>query len=114
MKILILEDELARLNVFKRKLIGHDVDIATEAHEAIAFLEGNDYDIAFFDHDLGGRTNVDVSDKNTGSEVARWLSQHPYRSPKQIVLHSINYWGRKNMHDLLPGSIQKPFVWTEL
>jgi len=74
MRILILEDDQNRIDIFKKNLAGHDVDVVETAKGAIDFLVGFDYDVVFLDHDLGGEQWVDAGNKNTGSEVVRWVT----------------------------------------
>lgn len=113
MKILILEDDAERCKHFSRALIGHEVDITEFSKEAIKLLSNKNYDILFLDHDLGGKTYVDSGD-GTGYEVAKWLSHNTGRKPKEIYLHSLNEWGRKNMKGVLPESIEAPFAWVNI
>lgn len=113
MRVLILEDNAERCKHFSRSLIGHDVDITEFSKEAIELLKEKTYDILFLDHDLGGETYV-KSGAGTGYEVAEWLSYNTDRKPKEIYLHSLNEWGRKNMLGVLPEAIETPFAWLNI
>ena len=64
----------------------------------------------FLDHDLGGEVYVDTGREDTGSEVARWLSQHPEFIPNQVVLHSHNDGGVKNMYSLLKPHTKRVYI----
>jgi DNA-binding NarL/FixJ family response regulator len=118
MRILVLEDDPIRINRFKQTLSGHDVSYAETARGAISFLAGKTFDIVFLDHDLGGQTYVETSEKNTGSEVVRWImgvfdgekdhrekliypkSRQDWRGTRFIV-HSMNTAAALSMtHDL--------------
>ena len=68
----------------------------------------------FLDHDLGGEISVSTDNKNAGSEVARWLSEHEKRKPKIIILHTLNMVGQKYMKSLLPESVMIPFIWVKV
>ena len=54
-KILILEDDKNRIDVFKKNLDGiEDIYITDYANQAISWLESIEFDYIFLDHDLGG------------------------------------------------------------
>ena len=70
---------------------------------AIAFLstQEGEIDILSLDHDLG-------EGKKTGYDVLKWIEAqvflHNYMPPKEILIHTDNPAGRKNM-ELAIGSI---------
>lgn len=113
MRVLILEDDPNRVSVFLRKLEGHEVDSVSTADAAIWMLQQNEYDMAFLDHDLGGKAHQQ-SGPGTGYEVAKWIKDHPDRAPKQIVIHSCNPAGSQNMYCVLPDARVIPFAWDLL
>ena len=110
MRILILEDDIERLAVFRRELIGHEVFCTDLAEIAIKQLEDSDWDFLFLDHDLGGEVFV-TKTKNTGYEVALWLEEHSERKPNIIYLHSLNPNGRMRMKQAIPEAIEATFAW---
>lgn len=114
MKVLILEDNEARIKYFVRNLSGFKITYTEIAKEVIYKLDKQKWDILFLDHDLGETINDPTNNKNTGSEVARWLSEHPKKQPKLIILHTLNIRGQKYMKSLLPKSIILPFAWIKL
>ena len=91
MRVLVLDDDPARLRAFKEKH-GQDHDIcavetAAEATERLAV--GAPWDFVFLDHDLGGEVFVDSAGKNTGMEVVRHICKvHP--TIGFVVVHSLN------------------------
>lgn len=97
MRIFILEDDHERIAIFRRKLIGHELVVAETAQQAINILgthkDGRTrrslFDLIFLDHDLGGQQFVSASDKNTGSEVVRWMILEMGHCPP-IIVHSLN------------------------
>jgi len=109
-RILILEDDLARRILFTEHLSGHAVVPVTLASTAIELLEKEEWDWLFLDHDLGGEIMV-PSESNTGYAVAVWLEEHPERKPQHIILHSMNPVGREKMQRALPEAIQLPGAW---
>lgn len=89
MNVLFLDDDSNRTKRFKRTY--PYASTTTTAEGMIHLLrKGDEVDILFLDHDLGGLTFVDSGDKNTGAEVVRWIVEH---KPKiqLIVVHSLNY-----------------------
>lgn len=70
--------------------------IVNDAESCIAELKKQDWDEVFLDHDLGGTIYQDASDKNSGSEVVRWIVEN---KPKVglFVCHSLNGPARENM-----------------
>lgn len=113
LKILVLDDQESRLIIFRRKLIGHDVVCVKTASDAISNFSEYDFDCVFLDHDLGDKV-MEISGPGTGYEVAEWLRDHPDRRPQQIIVHSFNPVGAKNMTSILPGSIYKPGIWLTM
>lgn len=70
--------------------------IVNDAESCIEELKNQAWDNVFLDHDLGGTTYQDASDKNSGSEVVRWIIEN---KPKVglFVCHSLNGPARENM-----------------
>lgn len=120
--ILVLEDDPSRIVSFQNRFsemssggkICHAEYVDT-AQECIEKLSSKKYDIIFLDHDLGGEVYVDEQNKNTGSEVARWLSvnKEQFQKGTPVIVHSLNPAGRANMLNLINNSYEAPFVWTE-
>jgi len=114
MKILVLEDNRERINIFRNNLQtdGVSLTFAITVPACVQALELEEYDYLFLDHDLGGKVYVPSDgDEETGWHVAKWLSEHPDRMPPQIFIHSLNENGRKNMMSLLPDATELPFAW---
>jgi CheY-like chemotaxis protein len=94
MKIFILEDSEARINLFKQKFLNHFLTIFKEADQAINSLqESLDYDLFLLDHDLGGRIFVSTKDPNTGTRVAEFLQDKNIGD--KVIIHSMNVSGAK-------------------
>jgi len=112
MKIFILEDDLNRIEQFRRKLIRHNVSYCDDVETAKAILGKDKYDIIFFDHDLGGEQMVDSSEANTGYQLAKWIRSENMKFD-QIVIHSCNPIGAANIErevkGLAPDIIRLPF-----
>lgn len=107
-KIFILEDNSERCKLFRKELEGCSLTIIDNAKDAIECLKkGLEYDVLFLDHDLGDRVYVEVTEENTGSTVATFLSDKKVKG--KIIIHSYNPVGAKHMLDLLPKAIYIPF-----
>lgn len=93
LKILILEDDMRRIDTFGQHLCVNEFDITyvTTAEEAIRHLSEGEFGVVFLDHDLGGEVYVDPANENTGSGVVRWMLQNveTVHDP-DIVIHSMN------------------------
>lgn len=122
MKILLLEDDLNRVEQFNYRVVELNernhvkcelVHIET-AKECIELLEADKFDLILLDHDLGGEVYVDTNNTNTGSEVARWINKNPEKmNGVSIITHTFNPAGAKNIVDLIPSCIYVPAIWTK-
>lgn len=115
MRLLILDDDSNRLEEFKKRLIGHQYILSETSKDAINALESQDiFDWCFLDHDLGDQTYV-TSGENTGWEVAKWISEHPEKRPKNIILHTLNPNGARAMQQILGTEVLHiPFAWLKI
>jgi CheY-like chemotaxis protein len=97
-RILVLEDDANRIEVFREVLGGkHAVSYVETAHDCIELLEREKFDILFLDHDLGGLVYVSEANTNTGSEVVRWLKLHIQDLNPYIIVHSHNHVAAERM-----------------
>jgi CheY-like chemotaxis protein len=103
-RIFILEDDKKRISAFQQKLIGHSITIVETAQMAIMALDTEEFDMIFLDHDLGGDQMVDGSEKNTGSEVVRFMEkmhrEDGWLWPTTII-HSLNTYEARKMEAAL-------------
>lgn len=117
-KVFILEDSQDRVKEFKKRLEGCDVFITDNVKEAKKNFKENEWDLIFLDHDLGGEAFVDISDPNTGSAFASWLTtQLEPGTSTPIFIHSANNPGARNMSNILKhkriNSHRTPFIWLQ-
>lgn len=108
-RILVLDDDHTRLKAFNQRLIGSVVDCVTTSKDAISKLNEHQYDVVYLDHDLGGNTHV-PSGENTGYEVAQHIASMENK-PRNIIIHSFNMAGAKNMMSLLHDAVYSPGCW---
>ena len=100
MKILILEDNIERIKVFKTHLFNEEKDFCTTAEQAIELLTAKKYDLVYLDHDLEGKPYEDSNYKNTGYQVAKVIPT-TINKDTQIIIHSMNPIGAKAMRDVI-------------
>ena len=77
------------------------------AKAAIHALKRDTFDIIFLDHDLEGKP-ADSEDKNSGSEVARFIADRAVVCPC-IILHTENRQGRASMENILSEAQAIPY-----
>lgn len=116
--ILFLDDCPNRCRSFRSNF--PSATIVNDAKSCIAELKKQDWDEVFLDHDLGGTTYQDANDKNSGSEVVRWIVEWK-PTVGLFVCHSLNSPARVNMITTLRNSgydvANIPFnsgIWKEL
>lgn len=115
MRAFVLEDSPERTKEFKKRFDKRfwDYVMVPDVASALKPLSTIEFDILFLDHDLGGEVYVDVMNKNTGSEIARWISENGLKGDPIIIIHSLNPSGQSYMKSLLPNATVIPFVWVE-
>jgi len=119
LEILLLEDDMARVVAFKKRMEqsgrDHYINHVETAVYAIDCLKVNKYDMILLDHDLGGRTYVDHTNEreDCGMRVAEYFSIRPeqVRTHGPIIVHSLNGPAAQQMVELIGEAIWAPFVW---
>lgn len=92
MKILILQDDINRINIFNKKLKNeyNTINITDRAGQAIQYLKNNKYDYCFLDHDLGG-LQMQWNEQDCGMVVVDYLCKTKINIDTMIcVVHSYN------------------------
>lgn len=114
LRVLILEDDINRINIFRDKYKMHDLyffDVADDAIAMLDLMKDKPWDTIFLDHDLGGQIFVSSTEHNTGYTVARFIEDHRDELEiKQIIIHSMNPAGAANMKAALPEATVIPFA----
>lgn len=97
MRILVLDDDYARHDLFSLIFRGEDITKAFDAWEAqeAIVLAREPFDIATLDHDLG-------MNAGNGVQVARFIAAlKPEKRPLRVFVHSANPVGAQTMVDIL-------------
>ena len=107
-RIFFLDDFKIRRDRFAQAHPNCVIVFAESAQEAIDILSKDlDFDQIYLDHDLGNRVFIDSNDENSGYQVAKFLSDKEIRG--EIIVHSWNSAGARNMLGLLPQAKYQPF-----
>jgi hypothetical protein len=109
-KVFILEDDKQRQDWFRRHIPEENITLCVDVFSAKHMLNihGVQYfDLIFLDHDLGGKQMVE-SDETTGYEIAKFISKLGHDG-QNVIIHSWNGPGSRNMHGLLPKAIRVQF-----
>ena len=104
MRVLLVEDDDNRRRWFRQMMIGVPIDVTLDVEEAKRFIDANEYDQIFLDHDLSEehyavwREGSDKHDATTGYAVADYLAANPEKSKDaEIIVHSLNPHGSDRM-----------------
>src|SRR5437868_10794748 len=95
-RILLVEDDEARCEWFRARLMSYELDVTCDVRAAVAWLDEREYAAILLDHDLIEEHYFSDApdDERTGYAVAAWLAAHPERQrAATIVIHSLNYVG---------------------
>ena len=83
-------------------------------YHSLMFLKNQTYDLIFLDHDLGGKVYEEINGYNTGSLLARIISEEKiYLHNAKIIVHSLNPDGSKYMVSKIKDSFAIPFIWKK-
>ncbi len=111
MNILVLDDQQRRHDIFamlfKTAIHAYTID------DCINALEWENIEVLFLDYDLKGNQRNDPKEE-TGWAVANWIKENPAKSPKKIIIHSLNPGGAQRIMDLDIGAEWKPAFWKDI
>lgn len=108
MRIFILEDSDERIKFFKKQLLGENLFIAKTVEKGkIELSKHEHWDMIFLDHDLDGAIFIDSNKPNTGYQLAKYIKKNNTYS--NIILHTMNPNGSKNMKAILKNAKIIPF-----
>ena len=101
MKILILEDNLLRIEKFKELFKNQELRIVQNVEDAITFCLSEEFQIMWLDHDLEGKIWEDSNKENTGYQFIKWLVDNEKQRNSLIYIHSMNPIGASKMLNYL-------------
>ena len=101
MRILILEDDINRIEKFKKLFKNQDIYIAENTDTAKYFCQGDTFPVMLLDHDLGGAVWVNSQEENTGYQFVKWLVDEKIQKDALIYIHSLNPIGANKMLNYL-------------
>ena len=105
MKILFLDDDKTRHQVFLTHYGQFENTRCFGAEEAIDKMANNSYDLIFLDHDLSENYANSRPSQLDGTYVAGMMifNDHIFRHNREatVILHSLNPKGAKEMYDTL-------------
>lgn len=115
MSIAVLEDNPARIKLFRQGFIGDSTTIITSAHMMISWLHDHTPRLLCLDYDLD-QYGQDVEKVGTGMDAALYVTREHKRFARTlIVIHSINEKGGDKMLKLLLRSklmvSRQPNLW---
>ena len=113
MLIFILEDNPDRMDKFIRELQCTAIHHAETVDAGKELLLMYKYDLLLLDHDLGGEQMVDSAEKNTGYQLAKFIT-HTQNRDTPCIAHTCNPVGADNILCILPHAIKVPFPVLDL
>lgn len=87
MNIFILEDEIERLNFFKRLYRQHKLYFSYDVEESLKILNQIEFAVIFLDHDI---QEEKLTTKNNGYELVKKIIELKLQKQAVIYVHSMN------------------------
>ena len=123
MKILLLEDDYNRVEMFQKRVTElnernthrepYEIVHAETVEQFKSAMQSSEFNLILLDHDLGGEIYVDINRDDTGSGAARWIKQTYGDIHPTVLTHTLNQTGADNILELIKGSIHIPFLWMK-
>ena len=108
MRILIVDDDQTRNEVFRKRYRGQDASIVRMYSDAIRRLAtGAKYDLISLDYDISEKEpgNVEYTGKRkTGLDIAKYIAENlagTPRAPTRVIVHSHNAMRAPQIQDVL-------------
>ena len=98
---MILEDNLDRIEFFKRVYKNHTLYITRNISEAQGYIHNYEFDIMFLDHDLEQDNFKSLKEGRTGYDFCKILVEENTQKESVIFIHSMNPCGGAVMERLL-------------
>ena len=101
MKVLVLEDNQDRINLFKQIFRNSNLLIVTNIDDFIREIRRDVFDRIYMDHDLGGGAFVPSENETTGYQAAKYMVEYDLQKEAEIIIHSMNPAGAEAMRNVL-------------
>jgi len=101
MKILILEDNINRIEKFKILFKNQELYITDNIKQAEEYCQRIEFRVMFLDHDLDNKIWVDSNEENTGYQFVKWMVDNKLLKDSLIYIHSMNPCGANRMLNYL-------------
>jgi CheY-like chemotaxis protein len=101
MRILILEDNLERIEKFKILFKNQQVTFCNNINDAVAECLVYNFDVLWLDHDLNGKIWENSFKEETGYQFVKWLVDNQEQKKALIYIHSMNPIGANLMLNYL-------------
>lgn len=101
MRILILEDNLSRIDKFKQIFQNQELFIFDNIKDAFESCQKVEYSVMFLDHDLDNKHWVNSTEQNTGYQFVKKLVNNNLQKSSLFYIHSMNPIGANRMLNLL-------------
>jgi len=101
MTILILEDNLERIEWFKKIYKQHHLIICEKIKDAQLAVAYGKIDIFFLDHDIAPNNFEGIDKCETGYDFINWIVSQNYQRHAIYYIHSMNPTGANAMLNLL-------------
>jgi len=101
MKILILEDNLERIDKIEQLYKNQELFIFDNVIDAFNTCKKLDFNVMLLDHDFGGQIWVDSNKENTGYQFLKMLIEKQLQKDALYYIHSTNPIGANKMLNLL-------------
>jgi len=125
-KVLILEDDEARIKRFKRGLIPHNdfffqLTVTDNVQHALELVRHNVFDLVFIDNDLCAQhydqPMFSEGEKGTGIDFAKQVvDKSNAKETTLYIVHSLNFPAAGRIISVLKSAglpcLQKPFAWN--
>ena len=109
MNIFILEDNEFRIRWFKNTFSDCTLFITKDFDTACDYLRNNHFDLIFLDRDLDEPQLVKDTDK-TGEDVAKIMEEEELSINATVVIHTLNYHGRRAIYDRLKDTYKNLYI----
>jgi hypothetical protein len=101
MRILILEDNLERIEKFKILFKNQEVTHCASVCEAMMACRNKEFDILWLDHDLQGKIWENSFHEETGYQFVKWMVDNCFQKNSLNYIHSMNPVGANLMLNYL-------------